>query len=345
MTGLLVMQRGHYPRTTGSTGTAGLDADPTEQEFVVKAVKATADLVSRSGWAVRTINADVPVNHYGGDVFLAFHCDGSTARSAHGASAGYQTREGASFAAALKAAYAAEGWVGFRPDNYTKALGGYYGVRNAVAMGNRRAAIMEWGFLTNPRDEGILQTMGPAMVARAVLRALGATVPTPGRPSAPPVVGGGATLRVGSSGDQVRQWQSILAGANLLRPTDIDGRFGKLTAEATKLFQRQLGIEADGVVGPDTRAATGRLLAWLSAQNKNLPVEPKYPGAVELGDAGWAVGVWQRALVAHGYRLVISNRADAAFHRAVVDWQRHHAPPLTIDGVAGPATWHSVLRA
>jgi peptidoglycan hydrolase-like protein with peptidoglycan-binding domain len=341
---LLVLQRGHYPRKTGSTGTSGLDADPTEQEFAVKAVRTIAAAAQDAGWQVRTINADVPLNNYGGDAFVAVHCDGSVHRTAKGASVGYRTTQGASFGAAFKAAYYAAGWRGFRPDNYTAALAGYYGTGKAVAMGNRRAIIVESGFLTNPTDEGVLQARGHQLLADAVVRAL-TGVAVPPRPPVPPVVGGGVTLRVGSTGDAVRQWQSILAGAGKLAQGEITGVFDTRTEAATKEFQRQLGVAADGIVGPDTRAATARLFAWLSAQNGHRPVEPDYPGPVELGDEGWAVKVWQRQLVRRGYRLAVDGKFGPATLRAVTHWQRAHHPPLEVDGDAGPATWHSLLRS
>jgi peptidoglycan hydrolase-like protein with peptidoglycan-binding domain len=338
---LVVIQRGHYPRTKGPTGTAGRDSDPTEQEFAVAAASATARSLQAAGFAVRTINADVPVAQYGGWAFVAIHCDGSVHASARGASVGYQTSEGASLGASWKAAYYKAGWRGFRSDNYTAALRGYYGVRHAVAMGNRRAIIVESGFLTNVEDERTLQARGAGMVAQAIVAALGGPPAAP-RPPAPPVVGGGATLRRGSTGDQVRQWQTILVGAGHLHTGQIDGQFGPATEAATKAFQSQLSVDPDGVVGPDTRAATARLLAWLAAQARNQPREAAYPGVVAHGATGWAVRVWQRELVKRGYRLTVDGRFGDATHRSIVHWQRNHG--LAPDGIAGPKTWHSLLR-
>jgi peptidoglycan hydrolase-like protein with peptidoglycan-binding domain len=343
MADLLVIQRGHYPRTKGATGTAGVDSDPTEQEFAVVAAKALATLAARRGWQTRVINADEAKARYKGDAFVAIHCDGSTNRAAHGASVGYRTPEGAAFGQAWKRAYAALGWRGFRPDNYTNALARYYGTGYAVAVGNRQAIIAETGFLTNPADEQVLQSRGADMFAAAVMAALGAGV-QPLRPPVPPVLGAAPVLRLGSGGDSVRQWQSILAGAGLLAEDDIDGVFGPLTEHATKRFQTQLGLKADGVVGPKTREATARLLAWLSAQAKYEAKPPAFPGTIRPGSRGWAVKVWQRQLQTHGYR-VGGGIYDAATGRAVRDWQRNHHPPLEVDGVAGPATWHSLLKA
>lgn len=341
---LLVVQRGHVGRHTGATGTNGLDGDPNEQEFATAAASRIA-AATPDGWSVRVIDADEPLARYAGDAFVAVHCDGSTSHAAHGASVGYQTTQGNRLAEAWKAAYYRLGWRGFRPNNNTEGLAGYYGVRRAVQVGNRRAMIIESGFLTNPADEKVLQTRGAQMVAGAVWSAVtGATVGLL-KPSAPPVLGGGATLRLGSRGDAVRQWQTILFGAQLIRQAGVDGVFGPRTEDATKRFQRTLKVTPDGVVGPATRAACSRLFAWLTAQQQHALQVPKYPGPVEPGDVGWAVEVWQRELAKHGYRLNPTGVADAAFARAVTHWQRNHTPPLTVDGIAGPATWHSVIRS
>lgn len=165
----LVVQMGHCYRTTGATGTAG------EQPFATAVAAACQDLLDgRGGWAVRPILADDPSTRYRGDAFVAVHCDGSTSPSAHGASAGYRTPEGQTFAQAWKRAYEARGWTGFRPDNYTPALAGYYGTGTAVSVGNRRAIIIECGFLTNPADRAVLIGWGgPERVAAAIGDALG----------------------------------------------------------------------------------------------------------------------------------------------------------------------------
>jgi hypothetical protein len=127
----------------------------------------------------------VPDSSYRGDLFVALHYDSSTNPSARGASVGYQTPEGNRFAQAWKRHYVANGWTGgFRGDNYTAALAGYYGVRHAVAQGNRRAFISEAGFHSNPGDAALLAAPGgPDRVGRAVAAAvaeiMGQAIPTP----------------------------------------------------------------------------------------------------------------------------------------------------------------------
>lgn len=72
-------------------------------------------------------------------------------------------------------------------------------------------------------------------------------------------------LKRGMRGEDVGGLQKILIGAGLLPPGSDDGVFGAKTEAATVQFQRQLGVTADGVVGPKTHAAIGRLLDLLAA--------------------------------------------------------------------------------
>lgn len=171
---LVVIQAGHYPRTIGSTGTAGLDADPTEQEFNFAAAHAGAAAIAKIGHTARVIWADVPSSSYKGDAFVAIHCDGSTNPVARGASVGYRNAAGAVFSAAWKTAYQAHGWAGgWRPDNYTEALAGYYGCKRAIEAGNKVAFIAEAGFLTNVDDEAQLSLPnGPKRFAKALADAV-----------------------------------------------------------------------------------------------------------------------------------------------------------------------------
>jgi peptidoglycan hydrolase-like protein with peptidoglycan-binding domain len=52
-----------------------------------------------------------------------------------------------------------------------------------------------------------------------------------------------ATIRRGSQGNDVRQWQSIIG-------VSADGKFGPATETATKAWQKAHGLTADGIVGP-----------------------------------------------------------------------------------------------
>ena len=53
------------------------------------------------------------------------------------------------------------------------------------------------------------------------------------------------TIRNGSRGDTVKVWQSIIG-------VSVDGKFGTITEDATKEFQKQHSIEVDGIVGKNS---------------------------------------------------------------------------------------------
>lgn len=169
------LQIGHYPRKTGITGTAG------EQEFAKATAARCARMLRKRGHKVFIRGADDGV--FATDVFVAFHADGSVSTSAQGASVGHQDGDGERIASQWKRYYQRLGWgTGFRGDNYTAALGGYYGVARARAAGSRYCFIIEAGFMTNPAEGAELRSRkGQARVAKAVVQAVGKVVghPTP----------------------------------------------------------------------------------------------------------------------------------------------------------------------
>jgi peptidoglycan hydrolase-like protein with peptidoglycan-binding domain len=130
-------------------------------------------------------------------------------------------------------------------------------------------------------------------------------------------------LRVGSSGEAVRQLQSALQGLGY-QPGAIDGQFGSRTEEAVKTFQRAQGIAADGVVGDIT---------WLNideADNSNP--------TIRRGSTGNPVRRAQKRLTLGGYD---TNGVDGIFgagtEAAVRRFQGDRG--LSVDGVVGPQTW------
>ncbi len=157
-----------------------------------------------------------------------------------------------------------------------------------------------------------------------------------------PVTGPEPALRVGSRGQEVEAWQKILVGAGLLPASGVDGRFGPQTEAATRTFQTRIGVTADGIVGPATREATARLLAWLAAA-KPIPAVPPYPGIARRGDRGGQVRVWQDTLNGRAAaRLAVDGVFGPATEAAVRAFQRREH--LTADGIAGPATWHALVH-
>ena len=73
-----------------------------------------------------------------------------------------------------------------------------------------------------------------------------AVTPDPAAPTPEPV------LRSGMKGDTVRNLQSRLYTLGYYTE-EPDGEFGLKTKEAVIAFQRQNGLEADGIVGAETR--------------------------------------------------------------------------------------------
>jgi hypothetical protein len=57
-------------------------------------------------------------------------------------------------------------------------------------------------------------------------------------------------LRKDMTGEDVERWQFFLVGQQ--QQLEVDGNFGNATLNATKAFQSENGLDADGAVGPST---------------------------------------------------------------------------------------------
>lgn len=256
----IVIQRGHVPRTSGATGAPG------EQQFAREAADRCAYHIRKVGHAVKIIDADVPDSYYRGDAFFALHYDSSRNPSIGGASVGYQSAEGAKTGRLWKANYAQNGWTGgFRPDNYTDNLARYYGVRHAVAVGNRFAIITEAGFHSEAADADreledsqlLASPKGPDRIGISIaatvvqLFGVGGAASCPPPSGIPPYPG---TVQLGDEGPAVRAWQSEFNKRYLNPPNElrVDGDFGPATHHAVVYFQKARRLVADGIAGPAT---------------------------------------------------------------------------------------------
>lgn len=133
-------------------------------------------------------------------------------------------------------------------------------------------------------------------------------------------------FRLGDSGEPVRDIQDRLSALGHRCEHDPRGEFGESTGAAVAAFQRERGLVADSVVGPDT---------WRAL----------YEAGYRLGDRllflrrpmlrGDDVAELQTRLDNLGFD---AGKPDGIFgsdtHRAVVDFQ--HNRGLGEDGVAGP---------
>lgn len=142
-------------------------------------------------------------------------------------------------------------------------------------------------------------------------------------------------LQMGSTGTAVTQLQSDLTGLGY-NTYGADGDFGQNTYNAVEAFQRDHGLEVDGVVGPLTLNA-------ISAA-KNTASSTSSSNLLQMGSTGDAVTNLQSNLTSLGYN---TYGADGEFgqntYNAVVAFQSAHG--LEVDGVAGPATLSAIQTA
>ena len=120
-----------------------------------------------------------------------------------------------------------------------------------------------------------------------------------------------ATIQPGSTGDDVKRLQRVLARHLLWNPFGpITGLFDGTLESSVKAFQQSNGLAADGVVGPSTWA--------------KLPPYREASPTVALGSLGPVVAWLQRALAGKIVLVSFAPYTDA------------------IDGIFGPLTEASV---
>ena len=148
----------------------------------------------------------------------------------------------------------------------------------------------------------------------------------------------GTPLRRGSSGPNVVVIQVALNRISQNYPAipkipAVDGVFGSRTEAAVVEFQQIFGLSPDGIVGPGTWYEIVRLytavtsLSELRSQGQQFyAINWSPPGGLELGDTGEKVRLLQYML-------------------SVLSAHIQSIPPVSVDGVYGPATRAAVLAA
>ncbi|MCC4635336.1 peptidoglycan-binding domain-containing protein [Xanthomonas dyei] len=88
-------------------------------------------------------------------------------------------------------------------------------------------------------------------------------------------------LEQGERGEQVKQLQSQLAQLGVTgrdgKPLQTDGDFGGNTKYAVEQFQREHGLQVDGVVGGQTQAALGKAMSQYTAKQAEQAAAPTAP--------------------------------------------------------------------
>jgi len=163
-------------------------------------------------------------------------------------------------------------------------------------------------------------------------------------PFAPPAPPASSVWQTGSTGDKVREIQTIVG-------VPADGIYGPQTEAAVRQWQSNLHLTVDGVWGPLTEEATNNLFAFLV----NLPavqeINPNNPFLQTLNDAvssvlqsgstGGEVQILQAGLNGKGYPLVADGVFGPKTDAAVRQFQSDRN--LQVDGIVGPQTWQALV--
>ncbi|MFR8257051.1 MAG: peptidoglycan-binding domain-containing protein [Ruthenibacterium sp.] len=158
----------------------------------------------------------------------------------------------------------------------------------------------------------------------------------------------GITLRPGARSQDVGHMQTRLNELSKLYTAissqTADSAYGQNMSAAARLFQRQFGLAADGLVGKDTWA---KVVEVHSAAQQGAPtrVSPAYAGtALRTGSSGDDVRIAQSYLnKALGAGLNVDGRFGASTRQAAEAFQAREG--LSIDGVIGRATWDKLVLA
>lgn len=158
-------------------------------------------------------------------------------------------------------------------------------------------------------------------------------------------------MKIGSIGQDVRQWQVFLVGQELLSGK-VDGVFGKMTHDATIEFQNIHGLDADGIVGPKTLGPAfdkgyglshpiiaappvGKTLSYVDKQRLFGPLayvgspEPGNPEAIKITNS-WTknlqkVEIPQLAGVSGAPKnctVLFHSKGAARFQQLWIEWEK-----------------------
>jgi len=148
----------------------------------------------------------------------------------------------------------------------------------------------------------------------------------------------GTPLRVGSTGPSVVVLQVSLNRISQNYPAipkipTVDGIFGSRTEATVRAFQRIFGLSADGIVGPATWYEIVRLYTAVTSLSELRSSGQQYyainwspPNGLQVGDTGDKVRLLQYML-------------------SVLSAYIPEIPPVSVDGIYGPATRAAVLAA
>ncbi|MEM9485980.1 MAG: peptidoglycan-binding protein [Cyanobacteria bacterium P01_F01_bin.116] len=221
-----------------------------------------------------------------------------------------------------------------------------------------------WGVLTISNLWVVVATAGMMTTALATPEGIAADSWMESSPSSILLAQTDGVLQLGSEGSTVKDLQAMLALMGYYSGA-IDSLYGDATMEAVRQFQTDVGLLADGVVGPATwqwllptpstlnqqaqssEPATSdddgqdtlledNQAASISGSSGDLPV-------LRLDDTNASViTLQQRLTTLNLYTGEIDGVFGLETEAAVQAFQRQAG--LYADGVVGPATWTELLR-
>lgn len=243
-------------------------------------------------------------------------------------------------------------------DFYDGVISGKYGglTQEAVRLFQKKHGLDADGIAGPKTLKKIASLMGESTESE---------IPTIGSILSPVLQTGTTTLRHGMQGDAVEKLQEDLDELDYYTGS-VTGKFGNLTKEAVRLFQRDYDLTSDGIAGPKTLAKIKSVLSGVEESETDeedkeesanadttVTVKPsvsldevsKLNTEVTLrrGSRSGYVTRLQKALTALGY---FTDKCDGSYgnktEEAVKLYQK--AKGLTDDGVAGRATLRAINK-
>jgi len=153
-------------------------------------------------------------------------------------------------------------------------------------------------------------------------------------------------MRQGSQGENVRLMQQYLIAIarnnSNLPSVPWDGVFGASTDASVRAFQRQYGLNADGIIGPLTWA---RIVEVYNRICEGRPIPPNVSGTAPVPPVS-PTPPPNESRPYPGMFLRQGSRGDNVrfIQQALVDVRRlnPNLPMITVDGIFGPRTEEAV---
>ncbi|MBE5800451.1 MAG: hypothetical protein E7321_10975 [Clostridiales bacterium] len=201
-----------------------------------------------------------------------------------------------------------------------KQLGYYYADITGNFGSKTEAAVKDFQQAKKLTADGVAGSKTLDAISKAISNAGGS-------------ISDGSSLKVGSTGDKVRQLQQDLTALGYYYG-DISGHYGNLTKTAVSKFQKAKGITQDGIAGATTLNAIAKALGGSSSSSSS---------SLREGDESSAVLELQTMLKELGYYYGdLTGSFGSLTKRAVRQFQDDN--DLTVDGIAGTKTMN-LLRS